>query len=330
MAHTTVMHLPRSIHACALAGLLAGCGGSGGDDLERMLSSETAEGYAADAQAMPLAAATTVALATLTLEAVMRGGGITPASPATPPAPAAQSALTARCNNGGSLSFSISGGTAGQRLNGILDAGETYTISFDNCGHLDDRGVLDGSLSLVVTASSATQADLTHSADALRLTSTQGRYTLQGAVREQRSSTATAGGGQRLASRLTSSGLGLQSLVGGRSSSYELRALDWTVICLLDNAGLLVQRTHQGTLMLAASTPRRPNATLSVVTQGSLVASENGLYAAQGSFSVATHNDRIAVSYGSTSVTLELDLGNNGSIDRRWTLPRLSFDGQAG
>lgn len=318
------MHSSRPILACALAGLIAGCGGGSGDDLDQVLSSETAQGYAADAQAMPLSAGTTVQLATLALEASLRGGTITPAN-TTP-----QASATVACANGGSVSISISGGTASQRLNGIFDAGETYTVSFDNCGHLDDQGVLDGSLSLAVTAYSATQADLTHSANALRLTSSQGRYTLQGAVREQRSSTATAGGGQRLSSVLTSSGLGLQSLVAGRNSSYELRALDWTVICLLDNTGLLVQRSHQGTLSLAVSTARRPNATLQVVTHGTLVASDNGLYAAQGSFSLATHNDRIAVTYGGTTVTLELDLGNNGSIDRRWTLPRLSFDGEAG
>lgn len=319
------MHVSRPFLACALTGLFAGCGGGGGsDDLGQALSSENAQGYAADAQAMPLSAGTTVQLATLALETTLRAGGITPATPT------AQAAVTAGCHNGGSLSFSISGGTASQRLNGILDAGETYTVSFDNCGHLDDQGVLDGSLTLVVTAYSAAQADLSHSADTLRLTSTQGRYTLHGAVREQRGTEGTAGGGQRLTSRLTSSGLGLQSLVGGRSSSYELRALDWTVSCLLDNTGLLVQRSHQGTLSLAASTPRRPQATLQVQTQGTLVASENGLYAAQGSFSVATSHDRIDVRYGSTNVTLELDLGNNGSIDRRWTLPRISFDGEAG
>lgn len=307
-----------------IAALLAACGGGSTYGVEQALSSETAQGYAADSQAMPLAATTTVQVATLTLESALRGGGLTPTTPGP------QSAVTATCSNGGSISFSISGGTPGQRLNGLLDAGETYSISFDNCGHLDDNGVLDGSLTLVVTAYSPSDADLTHAANALRLSNSQGRYTLQGSIREQRSSAATAGGGRRLTSRQTSSGLGLQSVVAGRNSSYELRSLDWTVVCVLDMSGLLVQRTHQGTLMLAASTPRRPNATLQVATQGTLVASDNGLYAAQGSFSLATNQDRIAVSYGATTVTLELDLGNNGSIDRRWTLPRLSFDGEAG
>lgn len=308
---------------CCFAALLAACGG-GTDGPDQALSSQTAQGYAADSQAMPLAATTTVQVATLTLESALYGGVPTPT------AQGPQSAVTAACNNGGSISFSISGGTPGQRLNGVLDAGETYTINFNNCGHLDDRGVLDGSLTLAVTAYSQTDADLTHAANALRLSNSQGTYTLQGSVREQRSSTATAGGGRRLASRQTSSGLGLQSLVAGRGSSYELRSLDWTVVCMLDTTGLLVERTHQGTLLLAASTPRRPNATLQVATQGTLVASDNGLYAAQGSFSLTTNHDRIAVSYGVTTVTLELDLGNNGSIDRRWTLPILSFHGEVG
>ena len=326
----SVRSLSRSIIASATAALIAGCGGGGtgsSDELDQALSSDTAQGYAADAQAMPMSAATTVQLATLALEAALTSG------PAPVPAPSSQASsfsFVAPCNNGGSISVGIAGGSAEQRANGVLDAGETYTISFAQCGHLDNRGVLDGSLSVVVTAFSVSQADLTHSANALRLTSTQGRYTLQGTVREQRSTTATRGGGTRLGSQLTSSGLGLQSQVGGLTGSYELRALDWTVVCLLDSTGTLLRRSHQGSLSLAASTPRRPHATLQVLTQGTLVAGDDGLYAAQGSFILATHRDRIAVTYGSTTVTLELDLGNNGSIDRRWTLPRVSFDGQAG
>lgn len=325
------MRVLQLMAGCAAVVLLAGCGGGGGvDNIEQTLSSETAQGYAADSQAMPLAASTTVQTATRALESALAAqSGTTPSGPS---GPSALVALTLSCANGGTLSFSVSGGTVAQHLNGLLDAGETYQLTFNNCAGpaLDDNGVLDGSLALVVTAYSPTQADLTHTANALRLTNTQGRYTLQGGVREQRSSTATGGGGQRLASHLTSSGLALQGVVAGRSSSYELRSLDWTVICTLDVSGLLVQRTHQGALTLAASTPRRPNATLQVATQGTLVASDNGLYAARGSFSLATNHDRIFVVYGSTTVMLELDLGNNGSIDRRWTLPRLGFDAEAG
>ncbi|HZF78734.1 MAG TPA: hypothetical protein VEZ89_02980 [Rubrivivax sp.] len=327
MTHTSAMYSSRPILTCAVGVVLAGCGGGGGssDELDRALSSDTAQGYAADAQAMPLSAGTTVQLATLALEAALSGGGHLPV-----PGPTSQVSFAAPCNNGGSINIGITGGTAQQRDNGVLDAGETYTITFAQCGHLDNRGVLDGSLTLVVNAFSGSQADLTHSANALQLTSTQGRYTLQGAVRERRSSTASSGGGQRISSQLTSAGISLQSLVSGRTSSYELRALDWTVVSLLDSSGALLRRTHQGTLSLTASTPRRPQATLQVVTQGTLVAADNGLYAAQGSFGLATHNDSIAVTYGTTTVTLELDLGNNGSIDRRWTLPRVGFDAEAG
>ena len=327
MAHTSAMHWSRPLLAGALGALLVGCGGGGssGNELDRALSSDTAQGYAADAQAMPLSAGTTVQLATLALEAALSGGGQLPV-----PSPSNQTSFAAQCSNGGSVSITITGGSAAQRANGVLDAGETYSLTFAGCGHLDDRGVLDGSLTLVVNAFSATQADLTHSAQALQLTSTQGRYTLQGAVREQRSSTGISGGGLRVSSQLTSSGLGLQSLLAGRASSYELRALDWNVVGLFDSGGVLQRRSHQGTLSLVASTPRRPHATLQVTTQGTLVASDNGLYAAQGSFSVATHNDRVAITYGSTTVTLELDLGNNGSVDTRWTLPRVNFDAEAG
>ena len=93
--------------------------------------------------------------------------------------------------------------------------------------------------------------------------------------------------------------------------------------------GVLTSRTHAGSVSLAASTPRRPNATLQLTTVGALTLGSDGL-AAAGSFEVINSRDRIACTYGNGSITLQLDLGNNGSIDREWTLQRTIYNGEAG
>jgi hypothetical protein len=319
-----------------MALLLAACGGGGGDEAERAgeLASSTAQGWAADAQAMPVATATTVQAATRTLESALA------ASPAALAAAAGRAtALAARplslslvlpCTGGGHVAARISGGSTASQLNGVLDAGERFELVFDACRSATGSARFDGALQIDVAAADAADLDVTHRAQALVFTDATGRYTLDGSVREQRRTSGLPAGRQRMASRLSSPGLALLARVDGRNSSHELRTLDWTVVLTVDAASALVERSHAGTLVLAVNTPRRPNATLAITTEGTLVATPGGLFATQGSFSVATQRDRIAVDYAGTQVQLSLDLGNDGSIDRRWTLPRSSFDGEAG
>ena len=103
-----------------------------------------------------------------------------------------------------------------------------------------------------------------------------------------------------------------------------MRSLDWTVKRDLDAANTLTANTQQGQVSLVASVPRRPVATLSVLTQGS-----DGL-AAQGSFSLTTAQDTLTVTYGNMTVVIALDRGNDGSTDRSWNLPRSAFFEAAG
>ena len=72
-----------------------------------------------------------------------------------------------------------------------------------------------------------------------------------------------------------------------------------------------------------------PDATLQVATQGQLTIAADGL-ASQGSFAVTTSNNRIPAVYGDGTIVLSLDLGNDGTIDRTWTLTRPAFVASAG
>lgn len=316
--------------AVAAALLAAACGG--GDD-EAGLSEKVAQGYASDATTMTVSGAANLDSAAAALEtgvanptpsAVdtdMQAQGVSPTSG------------HANCVAGGSIDWTITGNTS-LAGNGQLDAGEVYTVTYNGCKTAADPGLaLDGQLQLTVTAWSATNADLTLTATALKGTGPNGStYTVSGTAQRSRTVTTLAGGGKQVTAHLQKSGtadVALVSQIGTRNASYTLKELDWTIVRTFDSNGALTGRSHSGTLDLAASTPRRPNATLHIETVGALTIDTDGL-AAAGHFKVMTNNNTIDCTWGGGSITLALDRGNDGTVDRTWTLTRTVYNGEAG
>lgn len=319
----------RHVHwiAAACTAALAACGGGGSDDSgATALATETAQGYAADATTMPVSAASGAEAAVGALEAGLAMAAQTSADRARVQA-VMQPGGSAQCLRGGTVSWAVSGGAL--IGNWQLDAGETYEVSFDGCITGDNGPTIDGTLSLLVNARASGTLDVTVTATALRFAQGPLQYTLDGSWREQRTSVTTPVGGTQFSGRISSSGLTLDSTTGLRHAHYTLSALDWTVARTYDAAGLLTARTHQGTLQLAASTPRRPDATLSITTIGATTVGSDGLVSA-GSFTVRTGHDTITSTHADGSVTLTLDLGNDGTIDRTWTLARPNYIDSAG
>lgn len=313
----------KQLPALAFSIALTACGG-GGSGSDSGLSSDVAQGYAADAATMPVQAASSLDGATSVLEAaVLASASIVPTAGPT------AADVTVNCAAGGSVTYTLSGGTAAQQRNGKFDAGETYGASFKSCAAVAGGAMLNGNITLVVTAFSDTAADFTLTVSALVLSSPQGVYTVDGGARSQRSSIALGGGGSVVSSQFTSSGLALASNVNGRQASYNLKSLSWTTNRTQDAGGKLSASTQQGSLDLVSSNPRRPTSTLQISTQGALTLGSDGL-AASGAFSVVTGGDKLAVVYGPSSVLVTLDVGNNGSIEFTWTLGRIVFFGIAG
>ena len=313
--------------ALCSAVLLAACGG--GDDDDRGLTQQTAQGYAADATTMTVLAASSMDSAAGALETALATTTSAADASRMRPADLTLPGGSAACAAGGTVEWGITGGNAETYFNGRLDAGETYFITYDSCATGEAGQVLDGGMTLVVTAASSSATDLTLTATALTTTTPQGTHVLDGSKRRQRTVVDLGGGARQVTARMTASGVSMATSINGRQASYTLRALDWTVVRNFDTAGALVLRTHQGTLDLVASTPRRPAATLQIATQGTLTLGDDGL-AAAGGFTVITSDNRIVCNYGSGSVTLQLDLGNNGSIDLSWTLQRPFYNSEAG
>jgi hypothetical protein len=311
------------VTAVALAAaLLAGCGG--GDDTES-LSTSVAQGYAADGTTMSVSATSSLDAAASALEDglanpdVARTTGMQVQGVALPGG-------SATCAGGGSVTWGISGNTANTG-NGQFDTGEIYHVTYDGC--TDDAGfALDGDLTLTVNARTTGTSDLTLAASNLIGTAPNGSFTLNGSSRRERSLVAITGG-TRATARFTSTGITLATVIGPRQASYQLKSLDWTIVRDFSTGGLLVARSHQGSLDLVASTPRRPNATLQIDTIGALTIGSDGL-AASGRFTVATGRNTIDCTYGAGTITLKLDIGSNGTVDATWTLTRTVYNGEAG
>lgn len=319
----------------ALAALSA-CGG-GSEESGGSITNTDAQGYAADAATMPAEAGAALSAATDALKgsvtAAMAQSAAIEAAAAEKGGAGQQATtptVTHACPRGGSVSWVADGPTLALLLNGRLDAGETYNITYNNCGTAITRVVLNGSLRVAVTAADATGFDITTTATALSSTNLAGaRYLLDGTVRQQWSSTDAAGGGASLSNHVTTQLLTLTATIGARQSRYELRNVDWTETAVLDANAALVSRTVSGNLTFFASTPRRPSATLQVATVGTLTFGADGL-PQTGGFSLVFGGDKWTATFTATTVTLALDLGNNGSVDRTWTVTREAFQGEAG
>jgi hypothetical protein len=192
--------------------------------------------------------------------------------------------------------------------------------------------VLDGSLSFSVTAYSDSAADLSLVARSLTQTTAFGRSTLDGSVRVQRSTQALAtpaGGGRLVSSQFTASALSLSSSRSGRQASYSLLALAWMNTSSFDASGTVTASNDSGTLDMVAGSTRRPTTTLHISAQSTLALGSDGMVSS-GSFTLTTGSDRLLVVSTPSTVTVQLDVGNDGRIDFSWTLPRASFLDAAG
>lgn len=274
---------------------------------------------------MPVSAATGAEPAVGALESAL-GSGNAAADRSLPQAVQPQAGGAAQCQRGGSIAWQVTGGSG--LHNGQLDAGETYSVSFDGCVTGDGGPTIDGNLSLTVSARSVGSLACTLTASALNFTQGSIRYVLDGTLSEARSSLADVTGTQ-VTGQLSSPGLRLESTIGTRKASYPLNTLAWTVVRTYNVSGILVSRSHQGTLELSASTPRRPNASLAVSTVGSTQVGSDGFISA-GTYTVKTARDTIRSEPGGGTVTLTPDRGSDGTIDRTWTLTRAQFIDAAG
>ncbi len=241
--------------------------------------------------------------------------------------PAAVTSVPVTCLGGGSATLTITGGTAQSVLNGQLDTGEVYQLSFAACRSAAGAASINGSLAMTVQTATATELSLGLVANSLSVALPQGSVTLTGSTTSQMTLATLANGSQQLTSRFISPGVTLATRFNGRSSVFTLSAADMTrqSVWLL---GLPVSSSTNGRFTLAATLPNGAfNYTVS--TQGSVSYSAIGVPTA-GTWMVTLPSTLLRVTVVNATATITVDDGKDGTIDRTVTVPVTRLLSEAG
>jgi hypothetical protein len=298
---TTLRPQLRTLIALALSSaLLMACGGgdssnAGGNN--NPTSSETAQSVSANG--LMLGEETAIAHGLiLTLAQAVVGGG--------------QATQTIACAGGGNASFIVSGGTFAEMTNGQLDAGESYTIDFDQCRDGAGSGI-DGVLSLNVVAVSGNSITVGTATQAVTISEPGRTLTLNGSSTFTRSSV-TTGSTVVTTERWVSPQISFVSVHNGRTSSLTLRDVDLTRTVTSVN-GVQTSVTSDSDFSLTLLGVGGWSATIS--TDGQVSYSPGGV-PASGSWLITLPHDRIGVVLAANTATVTVDHGPDGSIDRTY------------
>ena len=318
-------HSALALAAALAASVLTACGGGGdGGSSADALSDSEAQGYAADSATMPVAAASAVDSSIASASDAIAGATANGMQQTQRVQAEAATPSTVGCAMSGSVTY-----TGDTNNNGQFDKGESYSVTFNSCKGVDGN-VLNGTASITVTDKTSTSLSITHQTTGLQITSPAGyTWTHNGTTTVTRSATTNSIGGIDYSTHITSSQSStLTTSMNSYSASYTLNSLDWTVTRSFDGNGALNSRSHQGTVSIDASTPRRPNATLQITATGSTLGIGSDGMVHSGSFSVATRRNTISVTVANNTMTINLDVGSDGSVDRTWTVT--SYANEAG
>jgi hypothetical protein len=331
----------RRVPALALstvaAALLGACGGGGGDASASVASIDdpTATLYAADATQVGSDALTTADSAVLAAQAMIgAGAGVSSIGARATPESADASPLassTRACPGGGTVTVSITGGTLASQVNGRLDAGEVYAVTFAACAGAGGVAQVDGAMAMTVLSASGDSANgalsVSLTATHLALALPRGGATLDGSVTRSFIVATDADGSVHLTSRYTTPSLTLATRYNARSSTFVLSDADITRTATFAG-GALQSSGVNGTHTIAATLP---NASFgcTVATNGGATYAADGTPTA-GQWTITLPNTTIVVTIGGATATLALDRGRDGTIDRSFTVPVSQLVAQAG
>jgi hypothetical protein len=318
------------------AGLLTACGG-GGDagSGSAAIDDATATTYAANATQIGSDAMTAADAGVLAAQAMISAGAGMSASDERAMALGAGAtplAATSRpCPGGGSATVSITGGTPASQVNGKLDTGEVYQVSFAACTGAAGMAQLDGTLAMTVQSATGDSANgtlaLSTTATGLTLALPRGGATLDGSTQRQYSVNTDSDGTVHLSSHFVSTGLTLATHYNARSSSFTLSNADIlrtaTVV-----GGALQSSTIDGHHTLSGTLPNA-SFSYSVATSGGVTYAANGT-PASGMWTVTLPRQIITITVGNGIATIAIDFGKDGTIDRTFTVPAPQFAAGAG
>lgn len=319
---------------CALsllsAALLAACGGGGDSGSAEPLSNNDATSYAANASVVGSDA--TGALDTTLLTATQLVPGSVGAAGVVNGREQAQAVSTGAltCAGGGTATLSIDGPTPANWINGRLDADEVYQITYNQCRGAAGQAALNGDVTMTVLSASSNSAgsatSVNFSTTNLTAVLPRGTASFNGNVAVQRTVT-VVGNTSSVSTHVTSTSFVVTTNFNNRTSVFTLGNVDLTRQASF--AGSVLQSTsHTGSHTLSAVLPNL-RYSYSVATQGGTVFDANGL-PTQGGWVITLPRRTVTITVAGSNATIAIDDGNNGSIDRSFTVPIAALAAGAG
>lgn len=313
MTHPITRALLRTAVMSAALGFLSACGGSSNDSGDSAAGAETAKSVSANSMEFGQDSAGANADVLGTAQAVVILGQ------------AASANVT--CAGGGSALFTASGGSAGSLLNGVLDAGEHYSMAFTNCKASAGAASLSGTMTLDVVTASANALTVQTSTQGIVVTRPHRTLTLNGNSTLAQTIATNGTNGTNVTTTLhwTSPQIALTSLHNLSLSSLTLSNVDLTHTVTTTN-GVATGSTSSGTITITVAWPNN-SWSATIATQGTAVYDANGL-ATQGSWLMTLPRDRIGLTVGSGTATVTVDHGPDGKIDQTYifSVPALSAE----
>ncbi len=332
--HTLAERSPRFALSALVAGLLAACGGGGGEDRVG-IDDATATLYSAEATQIHSDAVSAADSAVLAAQAMIGAGagmlGSDGRSEALAAGAAPLATSTRTCPGGGTATASITGGAPGSQANGKFDTGEVYQVTFAAC--LGAAGVarVDGTLALTVQNASGDSVngalDLATTATDLALTLPRGSVTLNGSTQRQFTVATDTDGTVHLTSRFVAPSVVLQTHYNARTSTFTLSNADIARTATVVG-GALQSSSIDGTHTINAVLP---NASFgyTVATTGTVTYAADGV-PTSGSWILTLPQNLITVTVANQTATITIDHDKDGSIDRTITLPARQLANGAG
>lgn len=278
------------------AGLLSACGGNGESDTpQNGVGSETAQSVSANTLGLGHDTVNANVAVLRTAQAVVAAG---------------QATTTIDCGGGGTARFTVSGGSL--LFNGVLDAGEHYSMLFDNCRVSAGADSLSGLMSIDVISASANEMTLQTSTQGVVVARPHRTLTLNGSSTISQS-IVTNGTTVTTTNRWVSPQIALTSLHNANLSSLTLSNVDLTTTSTTVN-GVPAGSTSSGTLTITVAWPGM-SWSATIATQGTASYDVNGV-ATQGNWVMTLPHDRIGLVVAAGLATVTLDNGANGSIDQ--------------
>jgi len=308
-----VDRLPRAFCALSLSVLLAACGG-GSDDSpppSTAVTADAAKNASANSTAIPNDGATAMSATIATAEAVVAAGS---------------ASATIACPGGGTAVYQVTGPNAALLLNHQFDEGENYSLTYNNCRSANGAAAVNGSMTLVVTSKTADSITLDTATNNVVVSLPHGDVALNGSSTITRTIT-TAGNTTTTTTHWVTPNFSVTSHRNGRTSSFAFTNVDITRSIVVTN-GVVTSTSYNGTSTLSWTWP---NGSFSVTfaTQGTVGCDADGT-PTQGTWIITLPNNRLILAVVPGMVTLSVDYGNDGSIDRIYTFTVTDLMNSAG